>query len=70
MKLTHQPPLNCDACSAELVERVRAEADRRFGPDDLLDFYSVALSLGASPDQAEDIDQQLTRRVMAARGAL
>ena len=60
------------ATDTNFVERVREYADREAGDniDAELNFYVAAIVLGASPAQAERIDEILTVRVMRARGAI
>ena len=55
----------------ELIEQVRELAEVwATVADDELDFFCAAMYLGASENQADDIDTQLTARVMRARRAI
>jgi hypothetical protein len=53
-----------------IVEEVRARAFALVADDEPLNFYPHAIALGASDRDADAIDQHLTARIMATRGAL
>ena len=53
-----------------LKEQVREITFAETDPDDILDFVPAALALGCNIEEAEAIDEELTARIMAARGAL
>ena len=56
-------------CSID-IESVRMITEDRCGPDDPLDFYRVAIELGATTAEATRINTTLTARVMRSRGAI
>lgn len=53
-----------------MIEEVREMTFENTREDEPLNFFPAALFLGASEEEAEEIDEYLTTRVMRARGAL
>ena len=60
----------CEFCKPLDDERVRERADVVAKRDEELDFYWAAIDCGATEEEAEEISERLTVRVMRARGAI
>lgn len=54
----------------QIIEEVREKTFARTGENEMLDFYPVAKELGATDEEADWIDTNLTMRVMRSRGAI
>lgn len=55
----------------DVVEAIREQTEILTEPDDMLNFYHTAVTVfGLSEEDADAVDQELTTRVMRARGAI
>ena len=52
------------------IEVVYELAEKNAGMDDELDFFGAARELGFSVDDSEEMESELTVRLMRARGAI